>query len=114
MQAFERLKHMEKAFPRSRWFWFFGGLGAGVTAISLSQASVPKRITPKAPAANENPSLIREMKTSKISAPDLEGDFSGLSRIEKSFSESAGQQLKLKEIVAGDSGRVQPRQSRKQ
>ncbi|NDG83848.1 MAG: hypothetical protein EBX52_02280 [Proteobacteria bacterium] len=91
---------MDKTTSHSRWFWFFGGLGAGITAISFSQASVPKK---------GDAGLLREMKTSKISAPDLEGDFSSLSLNEKSFSESAEQQRKLKQTVIGETVPPAPR-----
>ena len=80
--------------------------------ISLSQAAIPKRVTPRSVQNNSN--LVREMKAPKVTAPDLEGEFSSLSQKEKFFVESPRQQQTLKNAAMGPGGHSTTKQRTKQ
>jgi hypothetical protein len=95
---------MEKPFSSIHWIWFLSGFGVGLMMISLSQAAIPKRITPRSLPAQSGSNLVREMKAPQVKAPDLEGEFSSLSQIEKKFVESPRQQELLRRAAAGSEG----------
>ena len=73
-------------------FWFIGGFAIGFTLVSLSHASIP------------NPSLVTEIKSKPVIAPDLESDYSKLSQMEARYSESWQQQQKSKAATARVAG----------
>jgi hypothetical protein len=92
---------MKKPSSSIHWIWFLSGFGVGLMMISLSQAAISKRVTPPVQSKSN---LVREMKVPKVTAPDLEGEFSNLSQMEKKFLESPRQQELLKRAAAGTDG----------
>jgi|GEM_PF-3600369 len=74
-----------------RWnqiFWFSGGFALGLTLISMGHAAVPQRVT--------QPQVVTELKANRVTAPDLEQDYSKLTHLEGRFAESWDQQQRLR------------------
>jgi len=69
-------------------FWFSGGFAVGLTLISLGHAALPQRAT--------QPNVVTELKAPKVTAPDLEQDYSKLTHLEGRFAESWDQQQRLR------------------
>ena len=86
---------------RNKVFWFMGGFGIGLTLISLGHAALPKRATPEtAEQPAQSSSVLSEINSQKVAAPDLERDYAGLSQNEAKFAESWDQQQRLKSATA--------------
>jgi hypothetical protein len=84
---------MKKSFNQV--FWFTGGFALGLTLISLGHAALPNRVTPQ-PATG-----VSEMKAPKVTAPDLEQDYSKLTNLEGRYAESWDQQERLRSATSG-------------
>lgn len=78
-------------------FWFTGGFALGLTLISVGHASLPKAN----PGSNPNSNVVSEMKAPKVTAPDLEEDYSKLSNLEQRYAESWDQQQRLRSATVG-------------
>jgi hypothetical protein len=76
-------------------FWFSGGFAVGLTLISMGHAALPKRVMPQT-AGQTQPTIVSEMKASKVTAPDLEQDYAKLSNLEARYAESWDQQQRLR------------------
>jgi hypothetical protein len=68
-------------------FWFISGFAFGLVGITLVQAAMPKRVTPVA---------VTEIKSPKVTAPDLEADFDRLQKAEARYAESWDQQQRIR------------------
>jgi len=63
------------------WFWFIGGLFAGLALVGVTHAAVPE--------AGASAPVIRELKGGKARLPShLDREFESLSRVESRFVES--------------------------
>lgn len=73
---------------------FIGGFVLGLLCISLGQAALPKRVTPKTSEA------VTELHADKATAPSLETDFDKLKQAEGRYAESWDQQQKIRAASA--------------
>ena len=80
---------------------FIGGFGLGLLCISLGQAALPKRVTPKTSEA------VTELHADKVTAPDLEQDFDRLEHAEARYAETWEQQQKIRAATLGAPARSQ-------
>jgi hypothetical protein len=79
---------MNKFFNQA--IWFAGGFAIGLTLISLGHAALAPN-----PSATNN-GIVTEMKTGRVSAPDLDQDYSRLNGAEAKYAESWDQQQRLR------------------
>ncbi len=91
---------------KNKLIWFFGGFGVGITLLSLGHAALPRRVTPQGSSTNNTPTrgqtsgqtnnLTELNPNAKVTAPDLDQDYTKLSNLEGQYAESADQQNRLK------------------
>ena len=94
---------MKKNFSEA--MWFIGGFAIGLTLISLGHAA----IAPSQNNSNQTDSnIVSELKTGRVSAPDLDQDYSRLNSVEAKYAESWDQQQRLRtatsKVARGDTG----------
>jgi hypothetical protein len=105
---------------KSKILWFLSGLGVGLTMLSLGQAAIPKKVVktskqalvkklpakkpmtapvaaaPRAPRVLAVSPLSEIKKGSKVTSPEIETDYSNLSKSESQYAENWNQQQRLR------------------
>ncbi len=99
MSAIRKMKGSLMSF--SKVLWFIGGFALGLTLLSVGHAALPNRVAasqaPMNAQANTPANVpVSEINSQKVSAPDLDQEYSRLSSVEGQYAESWDQQQKLK------------------
>jgi hypothetical protein len=86
----------------TRYAWFFGGFLIGLTLISLGHASRPtvKRSVPVGP--------LNEIRSGKLTAPEMDAEFTKLRSLESRYAESDAQQKRLQASTARTARKLKP------